>query len=221
MKKIFTLLVAVLSATTIMAQMPAATIKVSEQDNKADAVSGTISVTIGGKFTYTNPDVTYQLQKYTDNGVEKLDVYVPSYTLDNTMMGNLTLGQYTIKGLVYDEAKGGFYRDYANDGLTFHFTAVKGDEKTMDADYTFNSEVPNNILVKYNGTTVEQIVNTFQMGTMPMGIVSTFSTSATGINGVHVANKPNDGKMYNLAGQRVGDDYKGIVIVNGKKYLKK
>ena len=56
---------------------------------------------------------------------------------------------------------------------------------------------------------------------MPFGIVSTFGNSATGINGVHVANKHNDGKMYNLAGQRVGNDYKGIVIVNGKKYIKK
>ena len=26
---------------------------------------------------------------------------------------------------------------------------------------------------------------------------------------------------YNLAGQRVSKDYKGIVIVNGKKYLNK
>ena len=28
-----------------------------------------------------------------------------------------------------------------------------------------------------------------------------------------------DGPIYNLAGQRVGKDYKGIIIVNGKKYL--
>ena len=29
------------------------------------------------------------------------------------------------------------------------------------------------------------------------------------------------GEVYNLAGQRVGKDYKGIVIVYGKKYLRK
>ena len=29
------------------------------------------------------------------------------------------------------------------------------------------------------------------------------------------------GVRYNLAGQRVGNDYKGIVVVNGKKYLRK
>ena len=30
-----------------------------------------------------------------------------------------------------------------------------------------------------------------------------------------------DGVAYNLAGQPVGDDYKGIVIKNGKKYIQK
>lgn len=30
-----------------------------------------------------------------------------------------------------------------------------------------------------------------------------------------------NGEAYNLSGQRVGNDYKGIVIVNGKKYLRK
>jgi hypothetical protein len=29
------------------------------------------------------------------------------------------------------------------------------------------------------------------------------------------------GKMYNLQGQLVGDNYKGVVIINGKKFLKK
>lgn len=47
-------------------------------------------------------------------------------------------------------------------------------------------------------------------------------TSTTGIDGVYtnaVDNKSN--AVYNLAGQKVGDDYKGIVIVNGKKILRK
>jgi len=30
-----------------------------------------------------------------------------------------------------------------------------------------------------------------------------------------------EGKAYNLNGQRVYDSYKGIVIINGKKYVKK
>ena len=33
--------------------------------------------------------------------------------------------------------------------------------------------------------------------------------------------KANDGVIYNLAGQKVGKDYKGVVIMNGKKMLNK
>ena len=41
---------------------------------------------------------------------------------------------------------------------------------------------------------------------------------ATNINIATTANKQN-GIMYNLAGQKVGKDYKGIVIMNGKKFV--
>ena len=43
---------------------------------------------------------------------------------------------------------------------------------------------------------------------------------ATGINGVN-AEAAADGTIYNLAGQKVSAAYKGIVIMNGKKYLVK
>ena len=46
--------------------------------------------------------------------------------------------------------------------------------------------------------------------------------STTGINAVEsVANSNADNRMFNLSGQQVDDGYKGIVIVNGKKILKK
>ena len=44
----------------------------------------------------------------------------------------------------------------------------------------------------------------------------------TGITSIETeAEKPADDIAYNLAGMRVGDDYKGIVIVNGRKYIRK
>ena len=43
---------------------------------------------------------------------------------------------------------------------------------------------------------------------------------ASNINIVTTANKQN-GVMYNLAGQKVGKDYKGIVIQNGRKFMQK
>ena len=189
------------------------------------AVSNPITVTVGGQFTYNNDNVTYELRRYKDGETDKLDVTVPSYTLANTVMGNLTLGSYTVKGLVYDEAQGGYYRDYKNDGLKFHFTAVQGGKTTMDKDYDFATDKDNNILVKYEGNNVSSIVNTFQVGTMPFGIVSVFSGATTSIDDItttpsHDLNTT-PSQQYNLAGQRVDNNYKGIVIVNGNKYLRK
>ena len=51
-----------------------------------------------------------------------------------------------------------------------------------------------------------------------------FADTATGINTLdNLTNSPfdNDAPMYNLAGQKVGKSYKGIVIQNGKKVVKK
>ena len=186
------------------------------------AVASAINVNVGGMFSYANEGVTYNVRKYMDGDVQKVDVEVPTYTLDNTVMGNLTLGTYTVKGLTYDEEKGGFYRDYKNDGLSFHFLAEKDGNKTMDGDFEFNTAKDNNILVKYDGSKITDIVNTFQMGAMPFGIVSSFNSATTGISSVkNDVQKKNDGKMYNLNGQVVSESYKGVVIVNGKKYFKK
>ena len=45
--------------------------------------------------------------------------------------------------------------------------------------------------------------------------------AASSINGVQTTVKSQSNVRYNIAGQRVGADYKGIVILNGKKYLQK
>lgn len=187
------------------------------------AVTATpLYVSVGGTFNYQNESVTYNVRKYKDGDVEKLDVEIPTYTLDGTVMGNLTLGTYTVKGLTYNEAKGGYYHDYANDGLTFHFTAVYNGTTTMDNDYAFNAEKQNDILVTYDGNTVSDIKNTFQMGTMPFSIVSTFKSPTTGISSVTTSETvKTDGKMYNMSGQQVNEGYKGVVIMNGKKYFNK
>lgn len=45
--------------------------------------------------------------------------------------------------------------------------------------------------------------------------------NTTGIQAIHQNSVKADGIMYSLSGQRVGKDYKGIVICNGKKMIKK
>ena len=70
----------------------------------------------------------------------------------------------------------------------------------------------------------------FEMASMSTGNITlpamkgmaTFNSAATGISSVkNDVQKKNDGKMYNLNGQVVSESYKGVVIVNGKKYFKK
>lgn len=186
------------------------------------AVTKAINVSVGGAYNYKNESVTYNVRKYKDGDVEKVDVEIPTYSLEETIMGDLTLGTYTVKGLTYDEEKGGYYRDYKNDGLSFHFKAVKNGNVTFDKDYAFNEAKDNDILVKYEGSNIVAIDNHFQMGAMPFPIASSFVSTSTGIFDVKAEQKQqNDGKVYNLSGQVVGKDYKGIVIKNGKKYLQK
>ena len=44
--------------------------------------------------------------------------------------------------------------------------------------------------------------------------------TGTGISSVNAAAAKKDGKTYNMAGQEVSSSAKGIVIKNGKKYVK-
>ena len=45
--------------------------------------------------------------------------------------------------------------------------------------------------------------------------------SVTHLDGIFINEGTDRGPVYNLSGQRVGEDYKGIIIVNGKKYIRK
>lgn len=45
--------------------------------------------------------------------------------------------------------------------------------------------------------------------------------STTGINAIKTAKPAQSNVIYNLAGQKVGADYKGVVIKNGKKFFQK
>ena len=47
------------------------------------------------------------------------------------------------------------------------------------------------------------------------------TVSAVGIKNVQTIEVNEKAPIYNLAGQRVGKDYTGVVIQNGKKFIKK
>ena len=176
-----------------------------------------LDVSIGGMFNYSADNVTYSVRTYPENGSTLLDVTVPSYELGGTPLGDLAIGSYIVKGLAMDEQKGGYYRDYGADGLTMHFKSVKDGQTGMDGDYAMN-ERENNMLLVYEGKIIK-VTNNFHPGKMPFQIVSTFpGNKETAVETVKVAEQK-DAPAYNLAGQRTGAGYKGIVIKGGKKYF--
>ena len=176
-----------------------------------------LDVSIGGMFNYSADNVTYSVRTYPENDNTLLDVTVPSYELEGTPLGNLTIGSYTVKGLAMDDQQGGYYRDYVGDGLTMHFKSVKDGQTGMDGDYVMN-EMENNILVVNEGRNIK-VTNAFHPGKMPFQIVSTFpGNKETAVETVKVAEQK-DAPAYNLAGQRTGSGYKGFVIKGGKKYF--
>lgn len=69
------------------------------------------------------------------------------------------------------------------------------------------------------------VMATDDFNNIPDGSKLTFiiedNSETDGINNHSINFVKYDGNAYNLAGQRVGNDYKGIVIVNGKKIVRK
>lgn len=176
-----------------------------------------MEVMIDKKYTVEN--VSYNVRTYPEGEATKLDVEVPTYNLPDATIGALTSGGYTVKGLAFDQSMGGYYRDYAGDGLKLHFHTA-----TIDNDYPLNAPNANNILVTLNGKDIT-IVNNYKPGAMPFQISTTFAKvgSGAGIDAKLSDNRKmsNDNKIFNLSGQRVtGMTKKGIVIVGGKKYIK-
>ena len=178
-----------------------------------------LDVSIGGMFNYTAASVTYSVRTYPEDGNTLLDVSVPSYELSGTPLGDLTVGNYIVKGLAMDNEKGGYYRDYAADGLTMHFKSVKDGVTGMDGDYAM-TQGDNNILLVYEGKQIK-VTNAFHPGAMPMQITSQFPGvgEVTAIETVKTDEQ--NAATYNLAGQRTTAGYRGIVIKNGKKFYQR
>lgn len=157
-------------AVSDIKEMTFESVEQSEADLFSGKYTGKQKVTVGGMFTYET-EVTYTLTAEEDG---TLTVSIPSYTLTATMMGDLTLGAVTIKGLEYDQEKGGFYRFYANDGIKQHFTAVNNGSISFDNDYVLGGE--SNILITLDGNTIA-VTNPFKLGAMPLSLIAVFTGS--------------------------------------------
>lgn len=168
---------------------------------------GGISVTVGGSYgPYVNESVCHTITHETDGS---LTLTIHQFTLTETVIGDLTLGQYTVSQLTYDDERGGYYRDYTNDGLTMHFSSVSGGVTTMDNDYGFDQR-GGNVLVKLADDGTATIVNTFQPGVMPFLIVSTFVGQSSIEALPEQMVEPLVSDYYDLWGRPVSSSYRGL-----------
>lgn len=147
--------------------------KASMADVVAGTYSGKNTVVVGGTYTYTT-DIAYTIKANPDSTI---NIEVPEYKLNNTIMGNLTLGAYTISNVKYDEETETFHHVYGEDGLTQYFKAEDKDGRpTMDQLYSF-APTSSIVLEPVPGGGMK-ITNSFQLGRMPFPIVATFERSA-------------------------------------------
>ncbi len=100
----------------------------------------------------------------------------------------------------------------ANNSEARTFTITNGD-KTSVTTTTDGKKTEETITVSADGDLVLQQSKAINVYTITV-------SSATGIQEIPVK-VINNGAIYNLAGQRVNENYKGIVIKNGKKYIQK
>ena len=232
MKKFFTLIAAVAMAASMNAQ---GTYAVQEGDkvNAGDQITSVENITL----TYMeNAGTAFADGKATDNWADAdFGAYVcgknngklvsdaePTgcvYKFETAKAGSVTVGVQLggTKGFHILDA------DFAEVApASYNLPAAKDG---ASQEFTQNEKGENIIAAKSNGTVTFSVAEggtyyVFAAGTKMgfFGFKYEAGTS-TGISSIEAVAK-NDGKTYNMAGQQVSGSFKGLVIKNGKKFVK-
>jgi hypothetical protein len=232
MKKFFTLIAAVALAASVNAQGTYA-VQVGDKVNAGDRITSVKNVTLtymenagtafaDGKAVDNWADanfVAYVSGKNSGKLVSGAEPTGCAYKFETTKAGSLTVA-------VQLNGNKGFHildADFAEVApASYNLPSAKdGDSQTLEQ----NEKGENIIAEKSNGTVTFSVAEggtyyVFAAGTK-MGFFG-FKYEAgtpTGISSVK-SEAAQNGKTYNLAGQQVSDSYKGLVIKNGKKYVK-
>lgn len=196
----------------IIAVMAFSLIAAAQEGTYTGALKATIVPTKGPNLGPYSPteDVAFVITKNADNTI---NVAIPGYTLSDTPVGKIVIGEYTVSNIAYDESKGAYFRDYTKDGITMDFTMV-GQKKNYEITKT------GDITLKIEGSKLT-VTNNLCPGKMPVGdVAETFegTASASGI-GTATAEPGKTTATYNMSGMTVSPDARGIVIRGGKKYV--
>ena len=234
MKKFFTLIATVAMATSMNAQ---GTYAVQEGDNvkAGDQISSVDNITL----TYMeNDDVEFAAGKKTTNWADAdFTAYVCgknsgklvsgaeptgcAYKFETTKAGSVTVGGQLggTKGFHILNA------DFAEVApASYNLPAAKdGDSQ----EFTQNEKGENIIAEKSNGTVTFSVAEGGTYYVFAAGSKMGFygfkyvTGTSTGISDIQAPKSSKDGATFNLLGQKVANDAKGLVIKNGKKFINK
>lgn len=232
MKKFFTLIAAVAMAASMNAQGTYA-VQVGDKVNAGDKITSVENITLtymendgtafaDGKATdnWADADFTaYVCGKNNGKLVKEAEPTGCVYKLEPVKAGSVTVGVqlggnkgFHILDANFDEVTPTSYNlPSKKDGDSQEFTQNDKGENIIDAK--------SNGIVTFDvaGGTYYVLAAGTKMGFY--GFKYKVGTS-TGISSVNAAAAKKNGKTYNMAGQEVSSSAKGLIIKNGKKYVK-
>lgn len=233
MKKFFTLIAAVAMAASVNAQ---GTYAVAEGDvvNAGDQITTVNNVTLTycenagtafavGKKTTNWADADFGAYVCGKNSGKLVSGAEPTgcaYKFETTKAGSLTVavqlnaakGFHILDAVFAEVAPASYNLPAAKDGTSQKFTQ--------------NEKGENIVTAKSNGTVT---INAVAGGTYYVLAAGTklgfygfkFTAGTSGISNINASEAANEGATFNLMGQKVASNAKGLVIKNGKKFINK
>lgn len=162
---------------------------------------------------------------------EKLITVVPPYEVKASYSDNIVNGDFYFRGL-YGRKK---YTEDADGKLTTTLIADNGSQKYQyisTAAGNYLKYLPKNSTLQFNGMRAyfyfpnwnaanNNAAQAENNNTNAKIHVAVMAASTTGISNISAEEAFKQAEVYNLSGQRVDASYKGIVVRNGRKYLRK
>lgn len=162
---------------------------------------------------------------------EKLISVVPPYEVKASYSGNIVNGDFYFRGL-YGRKK---YTEDADGKLTTTLISDNGSQKYQyisTAAGNYLKYLPSGSSLQFNGMRAyfyfpnwnaanNNAAQAANNNTNAKIHVAVMAASTTGISNISAAEASKQAEVYNLSGQRVDASYKGIVVRNGRKYLRK
>lgn len=164
---------------------------------------------------------------------EKLISVVPPYEVKASYSDNIVNGDFFFRGL-YGRKK---YTEDADGKLTTTLISDNGSQKYQyisTAVGNYLKYLPDNSTLQFNGMRAyfyfpnwnAENNNKAQPASKNNNTnakihVAVMAASTTGISNISAEEASKQAEVYNLSGQRVDASYKGIVVRNGRKYLRK